>query len=132
MVYVQHNFPYYVTHRKRNERGLAVKFSTNVASQKIQTTLHQWPAAFTLGPIFYVASSCWGLLDSSHFVLPQCPALESSLPPRILPRFRAPTGHSRCIWRCRCPYYLVVVVGAGYKCLPPLLTMVGGVGTWDF
>ena len=56
MVRVPQELPYYVSHSATNKRDIAVQIGTNVASQQMQTKLHRWQVAFTLDPVFFVAS----------------------------------------------------------------------------
>ena len=85
----------------------------------------QMASRFYLRPCLLCNLTLWDRFTSSCFVVPQSPALESSLPPQILHRFGAPTDplpSRRRHWR---PYYpvalaITVFAAGSNKLLEPL------------
>ena len=90
----------------------------------------QMASRFYLKPHLLCHLALWDRFTSSYFVVPQSPALESSLAPQILLRFGAPTDpppSKRRRWRPYCPVALVIAVFAtGSNKLLELLQMAGG------
>ena len=70
----------------------------------------QMARRFYFKPRLFCHLMLWVRFTSSCFVVPQSPALESSLTPQILHCFGAPTDLPPSKWRRRHPSYLVVVV----------------------
>ena len=85
---------------------------------------------FYLRPHLLCRLALWDRFTSSCFVVPQSPALESSLAPQICHRFGAPTDPPPSRWRRWRPYYpvalAIAVFAASSNRLLELLQMAGG------
>ena len=44
--------------QRNQQKDIVVQIGTNVTSQQMQTKFHRWQVAFTLDPVFFVASHC--------------------------------------------------------------------------
>ena len=90
----------------------------------------QMASRFYLRPRLLCRLALWDRFTSSCFIVPQSPALESSLAPQILHRFGAPTDPPPSRWRrwrLYCPVALAIAVfAAGNNRLLELLQMAGG------
>ena len=85
----------------------------------------QMASRFYLRPCLLCHLALWDRFTSSCFVVPQSPALESSLAPQILHRFGALTDPPPSRWRRRHPSYpvalAIAVLAAGFNRLLALL-----------
>ena len=90
----------------------------------------QMASRFYLRPHLLCRLTLWDRFTSSCFVVPQSPALESSLTPQILHRFGAPTDPPPSRWHHRHPSYpialAIAMFVAGCNKLLALLQMAGG------